>query len=279
MNQAFMIKVILERSILQKENNKWVNRESFKSSNLQTKRHNNDIEIGSFSSYTSNFDKDKVNIEEIKQKPQLEMRQTYFNSNWDEDSDEYESISNKNYHVINELSEGKYFGEISLLNGTHTTASIHCVSDVICAKINKASFFQFLGDFKGCEVLIRTKLYEYNDIFFTKMHRIIKNAKWFSSLESQSVRRILYMLQRRIFQTGNHIVLSRQLADNFYFVISGTVGIYIEDFEAKTKTLFWKLKEGSSFNVWNCLLSHYSLFRYEAFTDWIIAVCLKIKQS
>lgn len=202
------------------------------------------------------------------------MRRTYFNSNCDDDSDESESLTDKNYEIINELSEGKYFGEISLLNGTLTTASIHWVSEVTCARINKAAFYKFLDDFKESEKLIKDRLFEYNDVYFTKMHKIIKNAKWFSSLEFQSIRRIVYMLHRRTYRAKSTIILSKQIDENFYFIISGTVGIYIEDEEAGTKTLFCKLNEGSSFNLWNCLLSHYSIFRYETETDWVLAVSL-----
>ena len=39
------------------------------------------------------------------------------------------------HKVINELSQGDYFGEISLLTKLPPTASIHVISNTICFKL------------------------------------------------------------------------------------------------------------------------------------------------
>ena len=43
----------------------------------------------------------------------------------------------KNYTVLNELSIGSYFGEISALTNLPVTASVHTASNTICARIHK----------------------------------------------------------------------------------------------------------------------------------------------
>lgn len=57
----------------------------------------------------------------------IAMRQTNCKSVLDEESSEEPRpfLNRVNYHTVNELSEGKYFGEISLMHNILTTASIH----------------------------------------------------------------------------------------------------------------------------------------------------------
>jgi len=45
--------------------------------------------------------------------------------------------ADKNYAVMNELKNGNYFGEISLLTNLSVTASIHTVSNTVWGRVHK----------------------------------------------------------------------------------------------------------------------------------------------
>jgi CRP-like cAMP-binding protein len=48
-----------------------------------------------------------------------------------------EKVETEKYKIINELSYGSYFGEISLLTNLRRTCSIISVSVSVCGAINK----------------------------------------------------------------------------------------------------------------------------------------------
>ena len=41
-------------------------------------------------------------------------------------------LQDSNHHVINELSAGEYFGELSLISNLPATSTIHVVNSTIC---------------------------------------------------------------------------------------------------------------------------------------------------
>lgn len=51
---------------------------------------------------------------------------------------------------------------------------------------------------------------------------------------------------------------------------SGTAGVYLIDTETKTKHLFQRLNEGCTFNFYNCIMSHSSIFQIEAESDLVV---------
>jgi len=76
----------------------------------------------------------------------------------------------KNYTIINELGEGKYFGEISLLTNLPITATIHWISDVICGHLSKEAFLRFVDDFPEWKSQLSDTT-KYNDFFFQSLHK------------------------------------------------------------------------------------------------------------
>lgn len=172
--------------------------------------------------------------------------------------------------MIKELTNGDYFGEISLLTNLPVTCTIHTVSSMTIASIPKDLFIKFLDDFWTCKKSIYDKIEAYNDSYFLSLHKLIQGVTHLKSLDDDSIRQIVLKLKRKTV-LRHHVILSlRELSCTTYFIASGTVWVSVFDPKTGSMFPFQYLKAGSSFNFINCLLKYESLFQIHAVTYWVL---------
>lgn len=68
---------------------------------------------------------------------------------------------------------------------------------------------------------------------------------------------------------SNKTIINFKEHSSSFFIQSGTVWVYTVD-ERGNSCPFQYLKEGSAFNISNCILNHYSLFQIVAQTDCVL---------
>ncbi|CAI2370102.1 unnamed protein product [Moneuplotes crassus] len=168
------------------------------------------------------------------------------------------------HKVINELSCGQYFGEISLLTRLPPTASIHVISTSICFKLRREKFNEFLDNCPDCKRKIKKNIFNYNDFYFKQMHKMVKHIDQFYYLPYDSKRRIIFLCKHIKFNPGERIVIFKQNVPKFWFIIEGSVDIYCVNPENNSRRHFQTLPKGSCFNLVNCMLKQHSLFEVSA---------------
>lgn len=115
------------------------------------------------------------------------------------------SLFKKNYQVINELSAGNYFGEISVMTQLPATASIHAVSKSICCRISKKDFLAFIDNFSDCKSRLYSRIHEYTDSYFRFLHRIMSEVPYICRLDFGIIRSILLNMRRMIYHKDTTI--------------------------------------------------------------------------
>ena len=105
-------------------------------------------------------------------------------------------IQDRNFTMVNELDEGKYFGEISLLTSLPTTCSIHTVSNTLCATLSKKHLERYFSDYIESKQIIFDLMHKYNDPFFKTLHKIIENIPKLSNLDHSSIRDMVLMMSK-----------------------------------------------------------------------------------
>ena len=59
------------------------------------------------------------------------------------------SVNFTSYRVISEVTDGSYFGEISLVGNLPVTATAHAISNSIWGTLNKKFFLKYLNEFSN----------------------------------------------------------------------------------------------------------------------------------
>ena len=177
-----------------------------------------------------------------------------------------------NYKVVKELTNGDYFGEISLLTNLPVTCSIHSISNMIVSTIQREDMIKFLDDFQTWKIKIQDKMYEYNDSYFQSLHRLIESIPWLRQLSFETIRSIALKLRKKIVRQNTVIINLKEINSKTYFLYSGKVRISV--FDPKTKMLFpfQYLNDGSWFNFTNSLLEYESIFWIEAISTWTLYI-------
>lgn len=180
-------------------------------------------------------------------------------------------IKPKGHKVINELSQSDYFGEVSLLTNLPPTASINVISKAICYKLKRASFLQFLDNFKDCKTKIMEHIHSYQDIYFKRLHKIIKQVHFFNYLPFKTNRNLIFLWKQVKYNEGSIIVHFKEQISKMFIIIQGSVELHNAHFHNSNQpSLFQWLPTGSWFNLINCIMGHYTLFEIKAGKDWIL---------
>ena len=111
----------------------------------------------------------------------------------------------KNYKVINEMKEGDYFGEISVMTNHPATASIHTVALTVCCEIQKDHFLSFVNDFSDWKKKILDKIHTYSDQHFRDLHKIIRNVPYLGKLSYRSAREVILNTQKKMYNENSVI--------------------------------------------------------------------------
>jgi len=80
------------------------------------------------------------------------------------------------FRIINELTEGDYFGEISMVTNLRRTCSVYTVSNGYFAVIEKSRFLELANANVDFKHKLYNKINTYNDENFKATTTMIKNV-------------------------------------------------------------------------------------------------------
>eukprot|EP00347_Sterkiella_histriomuscorum_P016745 403352016 len=182
------------------------------------------------------------------------------------------------FKVINELKQGDYFGEISIITNLKKTCSVYSVNNLICGLIKKKDLLELVStntDFKS-RMMQRMNLYK--DNFFKFIITMIRNVGAFRVIPNHAVKNIIYKLNERKFIKHSLILRMGEISENAYFILRGKVGVYVfvgdfndyensGDFNQQNYEKLCILDEGSNFNITHFILQKESIFLFRAEED------------
>lgn len=82
----------------------------------------------------------------------------------------------RNFLVINELNQGRYFGEISLLSNLKRTSNVYSVSNCFIGAIDKRRFLKLVHENTELWQSLTNRLNKYNDGHIRRILLMIKNV-------------------------------------------------------------------------------------------------------
>ena len=106
------------------------------------------------------------------------------------------------FRVINELTEGDYFGEIAMVTNLRRTCSVYTVSNGFFAVIGKAQFLELANANVDLKHKLYNKINAYKDENFKASVTMIKNVPSFRPLTELCLRKIAYRLRDERFSRG-----------------------------------------------------------------------------
>lgn len=130
------------------------------------------------------------------------------------------------HKVINELSESKYFGEISCLTNLPATASIHVISHSTWFRLKKEQFSQFLENFNEWKTVVYETMYNYSDFYFKRTLKILKKVSYFHYLPERTKRKMMFYFWQNKYVSQSIIAHYKEWVDKFSFIIQGSINVY-----------------------------------------------------
>ncbi|CDW86569.1 voltage-gated ion channel superfamily [Stylonychia lemnae] len=184
-------------------------------------------------------------------------------------------IDETQFKIINELKQGDYFGEISIITNLKKTCSVYSVNNLICGLIPKKDLLDLIlanADFKS-RLMQRMNLYK--DNFFKFITTMIRNVGAFRIIPNHVVKSIIFKLSERKYLKHSYILRMGEVADYAFFVMKGRVGVYVfigdiydyqncDEFNKSNYQRLCTLSEGSHFNVTHFILQKESIFLFRA---------------
>eukprot|EP00347_Sterkiella_histriomuscorum_P014633 403360135 len=206
-------------------------------------------------------------------------------------------ISNeeKQFQILRELDEGKFFGEISLLTNLKVTSTVYAMHYLTCGQIIERKFLQIIKNSAELKNRLLHKIKKYKDPIFQEFNVILKNAFIFKHLNKATLQKISYLFKQERRMKGQVLIRKRERTDQIFFVKSGEVEVrfpfsvydaqttqtnfqpnqdsfenpaYADVSQHESKKLedeviyFAKINEGGYFNLSSALLKKFSLFEF-----------------
>ena len=111
-----------------------------------------------------------------------------------------------------------------------------------------------------CKLSLLQGMNKYNDIYFQALIKIFKSIRILKELSTDTIKTLIFKMKQRKVSVGTPLLQFKEYSSTAFFLFSGIVSVYIVDQSEGEMYHFQDLKEGSSFNLLNCMLDHYSLF-------------------
>jgi CRP-like cAMP-binding protein len=173
-------------------------------------------------------------------------------------------LDDNGYQIINDLKEGMYFGEVSLLTNLRRTSTIYSVTPCFLGVIDKETFMKVVDDNMDLKYSLIHRISEYKDEVFKTLITMVKNTPAFRPLSTQIVRKIVYKLKQIRFSNKQLILRTGEYSDKIFFVMKGRVSVMVKDIddESASQERLILLKHGCSFNFMGALMERPAIFDY-----------------
>lgn len=116
------------------------------------------------------------------------------------------------------LSPGDFFGDFSLLQNAPCIATIKSISPVRLLTISKKIYLEFVVD-----TFLDQKLRKIYDL-----RPLLMEIALFKNLSAENINWIIERVKKQSFKAGEIIVRQESMGDNFYLILDGKVGVYVQ---------------------------------------------------
>ena len=138
--------------------------------------------------------------DDIKQFQKISQIKHHEQANKNQEEEEQEKKQDDyGFKVINELKEGNYFGEISMITNLRRTCSVYTVSNGFFAVIEKDAFMTLANSNTDLKHKLINKINQYNDDNIKFQITMLKNVPVFRPLENNNLRLLCHKLRDERF--------------------------------------------------------------------------------
>ena len=88
-------------------------------------------------------------------------------------------------------------------------------------------------------------IHNYQDFYFKRLHKIIKQVNFFSHLPYKTKRNLIFFCKQIKYNEGDTIIRFKEKAQKFSFIIQGSVEIIDVNIQNNKHSLFQLLPTGS----------------------------------
>ncbi|MFS8159902.1 MAG: cyclic nucleotide-binding domain-containing protein [Candidatus Roizmanbacteria bacterium] len=135
-----------------------------------------------------------------------------------------ESIQEK---MINTLTKGNYFGEISMLTEMKRTATVRAREYCTLACISKEDFTKTYEEFPQIYLNFKGRIKEYTDPDFNYRRQMLKTIPYFRNLDDDTLQELIYLMRQSKYDPNTLIIKRGDVTDNIYMLKEGVVEIEV----------------------------------------------------
>lgn len=82
---------------------------------------------------------------------------------------EKENLFASEFKIINDLSQGSYFGEVAIMTNLRRTCSVYTISNCFLGLINEQTFKNFVSNYSDMKININRRINSYSDDLLTSL--------------------------------------------------------------------------------------------------------------
>jgi CRP-like cAMP-binding protein len=132
----------------------------------------------------------------------------------------------KRNHLVGQLTEGNYFGEIGLLFNTESTATIITSTYSSLASLDKNNFQEMLDIFPTTKSVFIQKIAQYKDNWMVFIKNMIRYVPYLKNLDPESLVMLMYSLKQERFDSDEIIFKESPSTNCLYFIVEGEVELF-----------------------------------------------------
>ena len=166
------------------------------------------------------------------------------------------------FEIINEVTEGKYFGEVAIMTGLLRTATIYTISDCYLGAIKEGRFREFVDSCEPLKSNIMCKIEAYKDEMFRELTVLVSNVPAFRNLPLESIRKIVNRLRKTKYLSGQFILRAGEIMEQVFLVSKGEVTVNVRNLGGEDSKAFIILKKGACFNFAGCVFKRPAIFDF-----------------
>ena len=133
----------------------------------------------------------------------------------------------KNQVYINQLCQGDYFGEISILTDSPRTASVRSSNYCTMACIHKRVFYDLCSNFPDILIKMKKKALEYKDPWKEFKLTVLKQVDYFSEVmdSNEFYHEVQFHLSEENIDPGTTVLQEGEACKAIYFVVQGQIEV------------------------------------------------------
>ena len=124
---------------------------------------------------------------------------------------------------VNQLSQGDYFGEVSILTDTPRTASVKSSNYCTMACIHKRVFFELCNSFPDILIKMKKKALQYKDPWKEFKLTVLKQVDYFADQvqDDEFYDEVQFHLIEEHLETGTELISQGEQFKSMFFIVQG----------------------------------------------------------